>query len=241
MWHKPGLFKTDKAESDFESPTALFASAMGSRTLKELSKDYEFFNPFLVPLALPEMPFDLITECRSEVGVPSRPTMVILNREVFDYGERGKHFGVPGNLLMLIPRAEWPAVSSFIRSIALIGASPGISCALHVQTVSLLDPQASRVGVFDPREHQVTVHAAVVENDSIAAVLAADEDDRYGCLYRLRFVKTDGGIRTAEICALFMQGNNNPITTADMKDDTAANTLGQSIDVEGDRDSGGSE
>jgi hypothetical protein len=240
MWHKPGLIKTGESAGD---PTEIpVMQLVSGHALTELAKDYEFFNPFVLPLALPELPFDLITECRAELGVPREPKMMILDQEVFDYGKRGKHFGVPGNLLMLVPKDEWPTLDAFIRSIAVTSAQPGLTCALHVQHVRLLDPQVRHTGPFDPAKNQVTVHVAVAENNRVAAVLAPDAGDRYGCMYSLRFVSTAGSVRMAEICALFMRGDNDPITTVDLKSGTAAAIgLDQPSDVESDRDADSAE
>jgi hypothetical protein len=211
MFLRPGLIASDQVTTERFQPQLL-----PTRSLCSVVKDYVLFNPFVFNLCLPAAPIDLITESMRVVGFPSRHLCIRLPHSVFNYGHDGMKLGVPGNLVLAIPRDEWIDVRNFVMSISFLDPVSSNHVFLRLGELLIRDPFVSAARPIDDlAADTVSVQTLAIECGSRGFWLARTEHWPANPQYTFTWVTTGGDVRSAAACDMFIQGENNPLVKAE--------------------------
>lgn len=211
MFLRPGLIASDQVTTDRFSPKLLPVKSLCS-----VVRDYVLFNPFVFHLCVPAAPIDLITESMRVVGFPSKHLCIRLPHSVFNYGEDGVRAGVPGNLLLAIPREEWSAVRDFVMSVSFLDPRSGRHIFLRLGELLIRDPfVSSSRPVDDLAADTVPVQTLAVECGPRGFWVERTKHWPANPQYTFTWVTTGGDIRSAAACDMFIDGETNPLVKAE--------------------------
>lgn len=213
MWVKPGIAATASVDTEkFQAKQLL----IGSRTLQDVSKDYVLFNPLVFSVAFPQAPIDLITEAMKTINRPSSHLVVIIDKALFDYGHEAAQLGVPGNVLVAIPRAEWSDVREFLHSMVFVSPGSG-HVAIRTQTVSVIDPIVNKSRPVPDIASVCVQIVSVVIDLGKTAIVAFQNDVAVPKYLRYRMIAVDDDLYLNAVCDAFLGGNSDPLAVAEGK------------------------
>jgi hypothetical protein len=210
MWLNPGIVGQSEVETDQQAAKPF---PLGGRSLQEVAKEYVLLNPFPLPLVYPEIEIDLLTEATKTVGYPTERSVIILETEIFQYGQRGAAMGVPGNLVVPIPIAQWPHVQAFLHSVVFVAADKR-HVAIRTQTLSVVDPTISQsrpIASID--ELLVSVCSVVIDAGDVAFVALQNKATLPSALV-YGVVSAGKDMYLDALCDAFVSGESDPHAAA---------------------------
>lgn len=214
LW-RPGVIAADDIERDAARHQAKVLRGVGT-SLTAAAQDHVLLNPFIFPLMLPAAELDLLTECMRQTGMPRERLCLLLPEAVFDYREAGKRLGIPGNLLLAIPKPEWPVVQQFLRSVTLLDPASREHYFVRLSCLRVRDPSVSASRPIAAAEDDtVMVWSVALELQRTAAVLVATQQWPRNPQYVTEIIRTGGDARGVAVCEHFLTGETNPITKAE--------------------------
>lgn len=214
MFLRPGLIASDQSSGEKYSAKLLTGASVASLTTAV--QEYVLFNPFVFNLCLPDAPIDLVTESMRVTGFPVSHECIRLPHAVFDYGQRGRELGIPGDLLVAIPKEQWEAVRQFILSVMFLEPKSKSGVFVRLGEILLRDPfVATSKPIFDLAADTVTVQVVGIEAGHTGWILRPAANAPMNCRYDFAMVGTQGDARSERACDLFTRGDNNPFVKAE--------------------------
>lgn len=213
MWLPPGLQKTDQIQQTIAVAPVRYP--LGNHTLQDLTKDYVLFDPVVFMVAFPKADIDVITESMRTIRLPSQHQVVIVDQSIATYGT-APSADIPGNMLVIIPKHEWPQVLAFIHSMMFM-AENGNWVRLRTRTVDIVDPQIRNKSKVQSLEDLLVSVVTLVLDGGDTAIVGFANNKAAPTAIMYSQVQVPADLSTQLLCDAIVGGDTNPYASVESK------------------------